>query len=147
MIRRAEILFDGIEEDELVRAAAERGVLAALEFEEAEGEISVVLTNDETIHVCNRDFRCVDRATDVLSFPVSEGEELISVPDGYLGDIMISVETAARQAEELGHGAAREITFLAIHGTLHILGYDHMEPDDAEVMYKEQREILKNIEG
>ena len=81
-------------------AAAERGSMAALEAENAEGEISIELTDDETIHRLNRDFRGVDRPTDVLSFPAFEGEELIGIPDGHLGDIMISVETAARQAEE-----------------------------------------------
>ncbi len=146
-MRNAEVLFSGIDENELYSAAARRGALAALRHEEAEGEIGIELTNDAEIHVCNRDFRGVDRPTDVLSFPLSEGEQLIGVPDGHLGDIMISVETAAVQANELGHSVEREIMFLAIHGTLHILGYDHMEPEDEEIMTKKQRDILKELEG
>lgn len=125
--------------------AARLGSLAALEAEDAEGEISIVLTDDETIHGYNRDFRGVDRPTDVLSFPASEGEELIGIPDGHLGDIMISVETAERQAKELGHSTEREIAFLAVHGTLHVLGYDHMSPEDEEIMTARQREIIAGI--
>lgn len=125
--------------------AARLGSLAALEAEDAEGEISIVLTDDETIHGYNRDFRGVDRPTDVLSFPASEGEELIGIPDGHLGDIMISVETAERQAKELGHSTEREIAFLAVHGTLHVLGYDHMTPEDEEIMTARQREIIAGI--
>ena len=146
-MRSADIVFNSIEENELYAAAARRGVLAALEYEQEQGEIGVELTNDETIHVCNRDYRGVDRPTDVLSFPCFEGEQLIGLPDGHLGDIMISVETAASQAEELGHSAEREILFLAIHGTLHILGYDHMQPEDEEIMLAKQRQILKTAEG
>ena len=133
--------------DEPALKAAERGSMAALEAENAEGEICIELTDDETIHRYNRDFRGVDRPTDVLSFPASEGEELIGIPDGHLGDIMISAETAARQAKELGHSTEREITFLAVHGTLHVLGYDHMTPGDEEVMTARQREIIARIEG
>lgn len=144
---RINIVFDGIEENELFAAAAKRGATAALSFEEAEGEIDIELTNDETIHVCNRDFRMVDRPTDVLSFPCSEGDQLIGLPDGHLGDIMISVETASRQAEELDHSVEREIMFLAVHGTLHILGYDHILPEDEAVMIKKQQQIINSIEG
>ncbi len=147
MKRLVEIMFEGVEEDELFSAAAVRGAMTALVFEEAEGEIGIVLTNDDTIHTCNREYRGVDRPTDVLSFPTQEGDELIAVPDGHIGDIMISVDTAARQAAELDHSTAREIMFLAIHGTLHILGYDHMQPEDEEIMFKKQREILKIAEG
>ena len=145
-MRTVEILFNGIEENAAFEAAARRGSLAALSIEGADGEICIELTNDETIHAFNRDFRGVDRPTDVLSFPSSEGEEIASVPDGYLGDIMISVETAARQAAEIGHSAEREITFLAVHGTLHVLGYDHMTPEDEEEMTARQRKIMSSIE-
>ena len=140
-----EVNFSGSdgESAEMYAAAAERGSLAAMRFEEAEGEIGIELTDDETIHELNRDYKGVDRPTDVLSFPVDEGEQIIGIPDGHLGDIMISVETAARQAEELGHSVEREIFFLAIHGTLHILGYDHMCPEDEEIMLSKQRQILE----
>lgn len=142
---RVEVFFNGIDEDELLREAAARGSSAALRFEDAEGEISIELTNDTVIHAYNRDFRHVDRPTDVLSFPSDEGDSIICTPDGHLGDIMISAETAERQADELGHSTAREIMFLAIHGTLHVLGYDHMCPEDEEIMTYKQREILRSM--
>ena len=146
-MRDVELIISCVEAPESYAQAAIRGCLAALESEKAEGEICIELTNDETIHALNRGFRGVDRPTDVLSFPSSEGEDIIDIPDGHLGDIMISVETAARQAEELGHSPEREIMFLAIHGTLHVLGYDHMQPSDEEIMTARQREILCEIEG
>ena len=144
-----EVILKGINEGpeaELYAAAAVRGAKATLSFCEAAGEIGIELTVDEIIHELNRDYRGVDRPTDVLSFPLSEGEELIGIPDGHLGDIMISVETAARQAEELGHSTEREILFLAIHGTLHILGYDHIDPEDEKIMLAKQRQILNSTE-
>jgi probable rRNA maturation factor len=146
-MRKVLIVYNGIERNKAFADAARRGSLAALRAEKAAGEICIELTNDEMIHGCNRDFRFVDRPTDVLSFPAAEGEELIGIPDGHLGDIMISVETAARQAAELGHSTEREITFLAVHGTLHVLGYDHIEPEDEELMTARQREIMGKIAG
>ncbi len=141
-----EVLASGIEPAPSYEAAARMGSLAALEAEEASGEICIELVNDEMIHGYNRDYRGIDRPTDVLSFPAFEGEELISLPDGHLGDIMISVETAERQAREFGHSAEREIAFLAIHGTLHVLGYDHMRPEDEEIMTAKQRDIISKLE-
>ena len=146
-MKNAEVLFKGIETNELYGDAAGKGAKAALEYENRDGEVCIELTNDELIHELNRDFRHVDRPTDVLSFPTDEGDDIIAEPDEHLGDIMISVETAERQAREIGHSTAREIMFLAIHGTLHIIGYDHMTPEDEEIMTKKQREILNFIEG
>lgn len=116
---------------------------AALGFENAsERFASIVLTDDETIHRYNRDYRGVDRPTDVLSFPSDEGDPLEAPPDGFLGDIMISVQRAAQQGSELGHSTEREIAFLTVHGMLHLLGYDHMQPDDEELMISRQRAIM-----
>ena len=145
-MNEVEVILNGVCENEEYVRAARRGSLAAMEAEGAQGDICIELVNDAVIHEYNRDYRNIDRPTDVLSFPAFEGEELISVPDGHLGDIMISVETAERQAGELGHSPAREITFLAIHGTLHVLGYDHMLPEDEEIMTARQREILSILE-
>jgi probable rRNA maturation factor len=86
------------------------------------GEVSVVLAGDRLLHRLNREFRGQDRPTDVLSFPAAGGEE-------GLGDVVISVPTAARNARRLGHGVPRELDILALHGFLHVLGYDH-ETDD-----------------
>ena len=122
-----------------VRTACE----ACSKAENAEDRFaSIVLTDDETIHFYNREYRNVDRPTDVLSFPADEGDELLAPPDGFLGDIMISVPTAVRQGAELGHSTERELAFLTVHGMLHLLGYDHMVPEDEEVMLARQREIM-----
>lgn len=141
----AEIVFNSVDENDRYATACRLGCLSALEYEDAQGDITIELTNDAVIHGFNRDYRGVDRPTDVLSFPSFEGEELITPPDGHLGDIMISIETAARQAAELGHSTERELVFLAIHGTLHVLGFDHMSPEDEEIMTAEQRKILAKI--
>lgn len=140
-----EVYFNGIAEDEKLAESVKLGCISAMRAENAQGDITAELTNDDVIHGFNLEYRGVDRPTDVLSFPCFEGEMLISPPDGHLGDIMISVETAERQARELGHSLCRELTFLAIHGTLHILGFDHMEPEDEEIMTAEQRRILADI--
>jgi len=96
---------------------------------EANAEVHLVLTGDQTIRELNRQYRNTDRATDVLSFP--DGDEL---PTGriLLGEIILSVDGARRQATEFGHGERRELCELALHGTLHLLGYDH-ERDQGEM--------------
>ena len=143
----ANISFVGIEEDEGVRSAVELAANAALKHENAESRfLSVVLTTDETIHEYNREYRSVDRPTDVLSFPADEGDDLLAPPDGFLGDIMISIPRAREQAKALGHSTEREILFLTVHGVLHLLGYDHMRPEDEQIMFPVQRSIVEGIE-
>jgi probable rRNA maturation factor len=95
------------------------------------GEVSVVLAGDRLLQRLNRDFRGKDRPTDVLSFPGAGGEE-------GLGDVVISVPTAARNARRLGHSVPRELDILALHGFLHVLGHDH-ETDDGTMEHLERR--------
>ena len=112
-------------------------------------EVSLMFTDDETIHEMNREYRGIDRPTDVLSFALEEGEEeeIYGGPEeNLLGDIIISVETAVRQAEEYGHSVEREMAFLALHGRLHLLGYDHMEENEKAQM-REKEEIILNKLG
>ena len=143
----ANISFVGIEEDEGVRSAVELAANAALKHENAESRfLSVVLTTDENIHEYNREYRSVDRPTDVLSFPADEGDDLLAPPDGFLGDIMISIPRAREQAKALVHSTEREILFLTVHGVLHLLGYDHMRPEDEQIMLPVQRSIVEGIE-
>lgn len=100
-----------------------------------------MLTDDATIHALNREYRGVDRATDVLSFSQREGED--GDPAGQLlGDIVISVERARGQADTYGHSMEREMGFLSVHGILHLLGWDHEEPDDERRMMAKTEEIL-----
>jgi probable rRNA maturation factor len=115
-------------------------VLKAENFGKA-AEVSVTVVDDESIHVMNRESRGVDRPTDVLSFPVFD--EDFGVGLSVLGDIVISYETAVRQANEYGHSVEREIAFLTVHSMLHLLGYDHeTSPEDEKEMFARQEEIL-----
>ncbi len=113
----------------------------------ADNEVSVSLVDDEYIHRLNRHYRGVDRPTDVLSFAFDEGEEIpdIEGEDHLLGDIIISIDTAKRQAEEYGHTFERELAFLAVHGTLHLLGYDHMEEEETKIMRAEEKRVLAEL--
>ena len=110
-----------------------------------DAEVSVTLTNDAHIHALNRDYRGVDRPTDVLSFALTESEEpeIFDAPGGVvLGDLVISLERAAAQAETYGHSFLRELSFLTVHGMLHLLGYDHMEEEERLEMEEEQRHVM-----
>lgn len=135
--------MEGISEALLTKV--ESAVFAALRHENAQGDINVVLTDDEEVRALNRGFRGIDASTDVLSFPAREGEEFADVPDGFLGDIAISCPRAFLQAQEYGHSPEREFCFLAVHGTLHLLGYDHMTEEDAKNMFALQEKILNDM--
>ena len=125
--------------------AMERAASIALSmFGEERAVICVAIVDVAALHALNLQSRGVDRTTDVLSFAAREGKKLLSSRKGeFLGDIAISLQTAARQAEEFGHSLARELAFLTVHGILHLLGYDHMTPDEEEEMRGLQREILE----
>lgn len=128
-----------------VRRAVEKvGELYGLE----KSEVSVTLTDNAHIHTLNRDYRGMDRPTDVLSFALHESEEP-KIEGGssvdVLGDIIISLERAEEQAEEYGHSMRREVAFLSVHGMLHLLGYDHMEEADREEMEEEQRFVMEKL--
>ncbi len=107
-------------------------------------EASVLLTDDEYMTQLNRSYRHVDGPTDVLSFPQVEPTDahLVDVQENLLGDVVISVETARRQAEERGHSLDEEIDILLAHGLLHLLGYDHAEPEKEKKMFERQAQIL-----
>ena len=116
-------------------------------------EISVLFTDDEEIRDLNREHRNIDRPTDVLSFPMFEydedgnfiEEDVNSEGEIILGDIVLSLERAALQAEEYGHSLSREIGFLTVHSMLHLFGYDHMTSEDEEEMFSYQNEILEQM--
>ncbi len=108
------------------------------------GEVSLLFCDDAVIHPLNRDWRGKDKPTDVLSFSQQEGE-LIGDPN-LLGDIIISIDTAQRQADERGHSLAVEVRVLVVHGLCHLLGYDHEEDDEAEVMEALERSLLRKLD-
>jgi len=107
----------------------------------------VTIVNNEEIHVINREYRKVDRPTDVISFAFLDEESEKELKGGpiSLGQIIISYEKAEEQAKEYGHSLLREMSFLFTHGMLHLLGYDHMEKEDEVVMFKLQDEILGGL--
>lgn len=117
---------------------------------EADAEVSILLVDDAEIRKLNHEYRGKDCATDVLSFPLEEEAEdgnepmIVGGPEGrMLGDIVISIETAAAQAKNYGHTFERELTFLLLHGMLHLLGYDHERNEiDAQEMRDEEKRIL-----
>ena len=108
-------------------------------------EISVTFVRSVTIHKINRGYRGIDRATDVISFAVQDGESIVEEEDADLGDIFININYAKKQAKEYGHSYEREIGFLFTHGLLHCLGYDHMTPEDEKEMNALQHQILDPI--
>ena len=125
-----------------------------------EAEVNLTLTDNEGIHAINKEFREIDRPTDVLSFPMlnydtpgdfaflDEEDSDDFNPDtgeALLGDIVISVDKVVEQAESYGHSIEREYAFLITHSMLHLFGYDHMEEDEAKVMEEKQREILTEM--
>ena len=109
------------------------------------GEVNVVVGDDEMLQNLNREYRSKDAPTDVLSFSYIEGEEDIDSddPDFAVGDIFISLDKASLQAESAGHSTARELAFLAVHGMLHLLGYDHIEDDEAALMRKKELAVME----
>ena len=110
--------------------------------------VNIILTNPENIQKMNKQYRNIDKPTDVLSFPMFEKAELIDFKTNVqevLGDIVISISKVEEQAKEYGHSEKRELAFLTVHGFLHLLGYDHMKPEDEKVMFAHQEEILNNF--
>ena len=132
----------------------------ALENSPYEASVNVLLTDDQGIHVMNKQYRGIDRPTDVLSFPnvdyekpsdftgiEDRTEDYFDPENGELclGDIVISVDKVYAQSEEYGHTPRREYAFLVAHSMLHLLGYDHIEPAEAAVMEQKQEEILNRL--
>lgn len=116
-------------------------------------EVGIVLTDQETVHAMNRRYRNVDAPTDVIAFytevPVAGADAFVLPDDGIrrLGDVVISYPQAVEQAREVGHSTKRELTLLVIHGTLHLLGYDHEDPADALRMRSREATLLEEFKG
>lgn len=140
---------------------ADKVINAALDYEECpyEAEVSLTLVDNNRIHDINKEFRDIDRSTDVLSFPMVEYDDagefafLEDEDDCFnpetgelmLGDIIISLDKVEEQAIAYGHSFTREYAFLIAHSMLHLMGYDHMTDDDASIMEAKQRAILDNL--
>jgi probable rRNA maturation factor len=106
---------------------------------------NVIIVDNDYIHKLNKDYRGIDRETDVISFAL-EDDKTFNPEMRILGDIYISIDKAKSQSEEYGHSLLRELCFLAVHGMLHLLGYDHMNENDEKVMFKLQEDILNEMD-
>ena len=118
--------------------------------DDQDSEVSVLFTDDSMIAELNQQYRGLPEATDVLSFPMLDMEsqvDSVKIPDipNMLGDIVISLETARRQASAKGHHVDKEVEILLVHGTLHLIGFDHEEPGEEAVMWAQQEKILKAL--
>ncbi len=131
-------------ETELLRVA---GAVLSAEHFDGPGEVSITLVDNATIQTLNNQYRHKNQPTDVLSFPADP--QTISLPDGtsmtLLGDVIISFEQAAIQADEYGHSLLRETAFLLTHGLLHLAGYDHADPDQEGIMQQRTEELLCSL--
>jgi len=105
-------------------------------------EFNVIVVDNDYIHELNKTYRGIDRPTDVITFALEDEKDFIDVEGRVLGDIYISVDKARSQAVDYGHSFTRELCFLAVHGFLHLLGYDHMELEEEEIMFSKQELIL-----
>jgi probable rRNA maturation factor len=154
-----DILFDEGFEDCLDEKWLHYIIEAALKAENTGDniEMSLLITGQERIHQLNKEYRGKDKPTDVLSFamqdelPSEDGEDFsfIMPPDGIkqLGEVIISFPQAVIQAEEHNHSVKKEVAMLIIHGVLHLLGYDHIEDDEADIMEAREKIILESITG
>jgi len=134
------VIQHGVKKANELTEKIEKIALCVLEYlYKGEGEINIVLTNDEVIRELNRQFRNIDRPTDVLSFAYNEGE--------LLGEVIISLQTVESQSMQYGNSFQRELEFVLIHGVLHILGYDHETGEDAKVMFDLQKLLLRKCCG
>lgn len=147
----AEINFLDIEENDEYSGTINKVLNKCFTEENLEDKnlyINIVLTNPENIRKMNKEYRNIDKETDVLSFPMFEKEELenrqVSNLD-ILGDIVISIKRVEEQAEEYGHSFERELAYMAVHGFYHLMGYDHIEESDKIIMRQKEENILEKL--
>lgn len=121
-------------------------IIKDLEKYQSDKEISLILVDINEIHQINKDYRNIDRPTDVISFEANNEEDILSDEDeNYAGDIFICIEKVYEQALLYGHSVEREFAFLLCHGILHLHGYDHMNKEDEKIMFEKQEEILEEL--
>ncbi len=146
------IEFDGIDEDKSYADIANKVFEKCFEVENLLDKnlyINIIFTNPEKIRQTNKDYRNVDKETDVLSFPMFEKEEILNYEakqwQEVLGDIMISIERVQEQAKEYGHSFERELAYMMVHGFYHLMGEDHIEEDDKVIMRQKEENILSKL--
>lgn len=151
-----QIEFDGIEENKEYLSIINQVLEKCYEVEKINTKrifINIILTNPETIKKINREYRNIDKETDVLSFPMFEKEELGNllkkkdyIEKYILGDIIISIQRVMEQSKEYNHSFERELAYMTVHGFYHLMGYDHMEEEEKKVMRCKEENILEKLE-
>ena len=138
------ITNEKVEEENLVKEILE----FAMEKENLENtSFSVIFVDNKYIHELNKTYRGIDRPTDVITFALEDEKDIINGSENrMLGDVYIILEKAHSQAEEYGHSFKRELSFLAVHGFYHLLGYDHMTPEEEKIMFGKQEEVLQEFD-
>ena len=150
-----EVIYKDIDENKDYEKVIEKVLNKCFKEENLENSklyITITLTNPENIRIINKQYRNIDRATDVLSFPMFEKEELdkkIQNNDfehqDVLGDLIISIEKVKEQAEEYGHSFERELSYMVVHGFYHLMGYDHIKEEDKRKMRPKEEKILNDL--
>ena len=150
-----EIIYKDIEENEIYEEVIKKVLKECFKEEKITNSklsITITLTNPQNIQEINKEYRDIDKPTDVLSFPMFEKEELdakIEKKDfeyeDILGDIIISIEKVQEQAGEYGHSFERELSYMIVHGFYHLMGYDHIEEEDKKIMRPKEEKILKSL--
>lgn len=147
-----QIEFLDIEENDTYKKIIEKVAEKCFEVEELGKKklyLSVILTNPENIRKTNKEYRQIDKETDVLSFPMFERDEIPLILGEFpeaLGDIMISIERVKEQAKEYGHSFERELSYMLVHGFYHLMGYDHMTEDEKNEMRQKEENILNLLD-
>ena len=138
-------IFNNTNEEIPELETVEKVLYSAMDKEKLKDtSFNLIIVDNNYIHELNKNYRNIDRETDVITFALEDDDTLVLPEDvRILGDIYISIDKARSQAEEYGHSFLREICFLAVHGFYHLLGYDHMNPEDEKVMFKKQEEVLE----
>ena len=138
-------VFVTVDEEIKELETVEKVLYSAIEKEKLEKvSFNLIIVDNNYIHDLNKNYRNIDRETDVITFALEDEDTLVMPSDErVLGDIYISIDKAESQSQEYGHSLLRELSFLAVHGFYHLLGYDHMTEEDEKVMFKKQEEVLE----
>ena len=150
-----EIIYENVQPNEQYESTKKKVLKECYEVENLVNSkliITVTLTTPENIRKINNEYRNIDRATDVLSFPMFEKDELDKkikeqdfICEDVLGDIIISVEKVEEQAKEYGHSFERELSYMVVHGFYHLMGYDHIEEKDKVIMRPKEEKVLNRL--
>ena len=150
-----EVVYKDIEENKEYEKVIDKVLTKCFEEEKLQDSklyITVTLTNPENIKKINKEYRNIDRATDVLSFPMFQKDELEEKiknndfeHEDILGDLVISIDKVKEQAVEYGHSFERELSYMLVHGFYHLMGYDHIEEEDKKIMRPKEEKILNDL--